>query len=158
MFRTKKHRHKPLYKQFIRLKKNVQNRRILRVKRNKPFTNRPNYTYNTLIVKFKKRKWKGFVSYLEKTLKYRKRSFKMYNIKLYHIQKFPDYLKKKYSNKIQAKKSLSLFYGGLLKKYLKNQCRALKPSFTFMVTTAEEMILPDLIVSIPIIWGLPRSA
>ena len=121
MFRTKKHRHKPLYKQFIRLKKNVQNRRILRVKRNKPFTNRPNYTYNTLIVKFKKRKWKGFVSYLEKTLKYRKRSFKMYNIKLYHIQKFPDYLKKKYSNKIQAKKSLSLFYGGLLKKYLKKQ-------------------------------------
>jgi hypothetical protein len=121
MFHTKKRRHKPLYKQFVRLRKNVQNRRILRVKRSKPFSNKPNYTYNTLIVKFKKQKWKGFVSYLEKILKYRKRSFRMYNIKLYHIQRFPDYLKKKYANKLQVKKSLSLFYGGLLEKYLKKQ-------------------------------------
>jgi len=121
MFHTKKHRYKPLYKQFVRLRKNVQNRRILRVKRRKPFLNKPDYTYNTLIIKFKKQKWKGFVSYLEKILKYRKRSFRMYNIKLYYIQRFSNYFKKKYANKIQVKKSLSLFYGGLLKKYLKKQ-------------------------------------
>ena len=121
MFHTKKRRHKPLYKQFVRLRKNVQNRRILRVKRSKPFSNKPNYTHNTLIVKFKKQKWKGFVSYLEKILKYRKRSFRMYNVKLYHMQRFPDYFKKKYGNKLQVKKSLSLFYGGLLEKYLKKQ-------------------------------------
>jgi ribosomal protein S4 len=121
MFYTKKHRHKPLYKQFARLRKNVQNRRILRVKKNKPFPDKPNYTHNTLITKFKKQKWKRFVSYLEKALKYRKRSFRMYNIKLYHVQRFPDYFKKKYSNRLQVKKSLSLFYGGLLEKYLKKQ-------------------------------------
>ena len=45
----------------------------------------------------------------------------MYNIKLYHIQRFPNYFKKKYLNKIQVKKSISLFYGGLLEKYLKKQ-------------------------------------
>jgi len=121
MFHIKKHRHKPLYKQFVRLKKNVQNRRILRIRRSKPLSSKLNYSYNTLIVKFKKQKWKGFIGYLEKILKYRKRNFKMYNIKLYHVQRFPDYLKKKHSNKIQAKKSLSLFYGGLLENYLKKQ-------------------------------------
>jgi small subunit ribosomal protein S4 len=121
MFHTKKHRHKPLYKQFVRLRKNVQNRRILRVRRSKPFPNKSTYTYNTLIIKFKKRKWKGFISYLKKILKYRKRSYRMYNIKLYFIQRFPDYFKKKYLNKIQMKKSLSLFYGGLLEKYFKKQ-------------------------------------
>jgi small subunit ribosomal protein S4 len=121
MLHTKKQRHKPLYKQFVRLRKNVQNRRILRIRRNKFFPNKPTYTFKTLIIKFKKQKWKGFISYLEKILKYRKRSFRMYNIKLYNIQRFPNYLKKKYSNKIQVKKSLSLFYGGLLEKYLKKQ-------------------------------------
>lgn len=121
MFYTRKRRHKPLYKQFIRLKKNVQNRRILRVKRSRPFPNKRSYTYNTLIIKFKKRKWENFINYLEKILKYRKRSFRMYNIKQYNTQKFPNYFKKKHANKIQVKKSLSLFYGGLLEKYLKKQ-------------------------------------
>ena len=53
MFYTKKRRHKPLYKQFVRLRKNVQNRRILRVKRSKPFPNKPDYTQNPLMIKFK---------------------------------------------------------------------------------------------------------
>lgn len=121
MFHTKKHRHKPLYKQFLRLRKNVQDRRILRVKNSRPFLNNPNYIYRTLIIKFKKRKWKGFVNYLEKILKYRKRSFRMYDIKLYHIQRFNNYFNKKFTNKLHVKKSLSLFYGNLLEKYLKTQ-------------------------------------
>jgi small subunit ribosomal protein S4 len=119
MFYTKKRKHKPLYKQFVRLRKNVQNRRILRVKKSKPSLNKFNYTYNILIIKFKKQKWEGFIRYLEKILKFRKRNFRMFNIKLYHIQKFSNYFKKKYMNRIQAKKSLSLFYGGLSEKYLK---------------------------------------
>jgi small subunit ribosomal protein S4 len=130
MFHTKKRRHKPLYKQFVRLRKNVQNRRILRIKRIKSFQNN---TYNDILkIKFKKRKWKIFIDFLKKTLKYRKRSFKMYNLKLYHIQKFPTYLKKKYTNRVQTKKSLSLFYGGLLRKYLKKQLNIALKKATYL--------------------------
>jgi ribosomal protein S4 len=119
MFHIKKRRYKPLYKQFVRLRKNVQNRRILRIKR-KSIPN-SNYYNKTLIVKFKKRKWKGFVNYLEKILKYRKRSFRMYDFRLYHIQRFNNYFNKKFANKLKVKKSISLFYGNLLEKYLKKQ-------------------------------------
>lgn len=109
MFHIKKRRHKPLYKQLIRLRKNVQNRRILRL----------NY-----ITKFKKRKWEGFNNDLKKmfTYRYRHKKFQIYDhLKLYHIKRFSNYFKKKFLNKLNAKKSLSLFYGGLLEKYLKKQ-------------------------------------
>lgn len=123
MFHIKKHRYKPLYKQFIRLRKNVQNRRIFRVENTRPFSNDdPYYLNSTIITKFKKRKWDGFNNYLEKIFKYRKKKFQMYDhSKLYHIQRFSEYFKKKFSNKINTKKSLSLFYGGLSENYLKKQ-------------------------------------
>jgi ribosomal protein S4 len=122
MFHIKKRRHKPLYKQFVRLRKNVQDRRILRIKRT-AIPNRNSY-YKTLIIKFKKRKWKGFVKYFKKILKYLKISFRMYDLRLYHIQRFNNYFKKKFTNKLQVKKSISLFYGNLLEKYLKTQINA----------------------------------
>jgi small subunit ribosomal protein S4 len=117
MFHIKKRRHKPLYKQLIRLRKNVQNRRILRLE------------FRT---KFKKRKWEGFNNDLKKMFKsppYHKnqyphhyKKFQMYDhVKLYHIKRFSSYFKKKFSNKLNVKKSLSLFYGGLLERYLKKQ-------------------------------------
>lgn len=92
MFYIKKRRHKPLYKQFVRLRQNVQNRRILRIKK----TAVPNRDYydKALVIKFKKRKWQGFIKYLERILKYRKRNFRMYDLRLYHIQKFNNYFKK----------------------------------------------------------------
>jgi small subunit ribosomal protein S4 len=109
MFYIKKRRHKPLYKQLIRLRKNVQNRRILRL----------NY-----VTKFKKRKWERFNNDLQKifTDRSRRKKFQIYDhLKLYHIKRFSNYFKKKFSNKLSVKKSLSLFYGGLLEKYLKKQ-------------------------------------
>ena len=124
MFHTKKRRFKPLYKQLIRLRKNVQNRRILRAVNAKPSsTHNPYYAHSTSITtKFKKRKWEKFNNDLKKIFKYRKKKFQMYDhFKFYHIQRFPNYFKKKFSNKLSIKKSLSLFYGGLLEKYFKKQ-------------------------------------
>lgn len=111
MFSIKKKRHKPLYKQFIRLKKNVQCRRILQTEKN-----------NTLYQKkFKKQKWKLFIKNFEKLLKYPKKSYRMYDYNLYHISRFNNYFKRKFADKLTVKKNLSLFYGNLSKKYLKKQ-------------------------------------
>jgi len=123
MFRIKKRRYKPLYKQFIRLRKNVQNRRILRTKSAKFFSmGNLDYGQSTSITKFKKRKWEKFNNDLKKVFKYRKKKFQIYDhFKFYHIQRFSNYFKKKFSNRINVKKNLSLFYGGLLKKYFKKQ-------------------------------------
>jgi ribosomal protein S4 len=123
MFHIKKRRYKPLYKQFIRLRKNVQNRRILRaVNANPSSTDNPYYSHSTLTTKFKKRKWEGFNNDLKKIFKYRKKKFQIYDhFKFYHIQRFSNYFKKKFFNKLNIKKSLSLFYGGLIGKYLKKQ-------------------------------------
>jgi ribosomal protein S4 len=123
MFHIKKRRHKPFYKQLIRLRKNVQNRRIFRVvNTNSSSIENLNYSHSALITKFKKRKWEKFNNDLKKIFKYRKKKFQIYDhFKFYHIKRFSNYFKKKFSNKLSAKKSLSLFYGGLLKKYLKKQ-------------------------------------
>lgn len=125
MYNIKKHRYKPLYKQFSRLRKNVQNRRILYLKYKIPFPIYINHIDKKNIIKskLKKNKWKGFIKTLKRNLilsKYRKSS-RMYDINLYHTQRYPNYFTRKFSNKLLAKKSIALLYGGLLKRYLKKQ-------------------------------------
>lgn len=98
---TKK-RYKPFYKQFIRLRKNVQNRPKL-------FT-------------FKKQKWKRFQQFSKKQLKFYKR-FKIKDQFQLSVSKFTsrgNSFQKKYRNNLHERKLFSLFYGGLKKKYIKN--------------------------------------
>lgn len=102
MILKKKKQIKPLCKTFIRLRENVQNRKK--------------------ILKFKKEKWRNFIYHFERKSKfYRKYKFKDQN--LYLVSKFPikalSY-KQRFKNNLLAYKRLTLHYGGISKKRLKN--------------------------------------
>ena len=103
ILKFKKRRHKPLYKNFIALRKNIQNRKRLD------------------LLKFKKKKWKSLISYLKRLQLRRKKKFRMYDINRYFLPKFFNSFKRKYKYNLQTKKKFKLFYGGLLKNYIKNQ-------------------------------------
>jgi len=96
-----KKRHKPFYKQFLRLKQNIQDRPKL-------FT-------------FKKQKWQKFHENLKKQLKFYKR-FKIKDQFQLSVSKFAskgNSFKRKFKNNLHERKIFSLFYGSLKKKYLK---------------------------------------
>lgn len=98
-----KKRHKPFYKQFLRLRKNIQNRPKL--------------------FKFKKQKWVKFQQYLKNQLKFYKR-FKIKDQFQLSVSKFAsrgNSFKKKFKNNLYEQKVFSLFYGKLKKKYLKRR-------------------------------------
>ena len=101
-----KRRHKPLYKNFIGLKKNVQNRRRL------------------TLLKFKKRKWEKLVLYIERLQMRRKKKFRMYDINRFFLPKFYNSFKRKYEYILHTKKKLKLFYGGLQKRFIKKSVKA----------------------------------
>ena len=113
----KKQRYKPLYKKFLKLRKNVQNRQKLI--RNKDNLN------------FKKRKWQNLVTYLQKYYNRKVRRFKNIYIKKfriydhyrYFVPKFGNSFKNKFRYRLQIKQRLSLFYGELLEKYLKKKIK-----------------------------------
>ena len=96
-----KKRHKPFYKQFLRLRKNIQNRPKL--------------------FKFKKQKWVKFQQYSKNQLKFYKR-FKIKDQFQLSVSKFAsrgNSFQKKFRNNLYERKAFSLFYGKLKKKYLK---------------------------------------
>lgn len=96
-----KKRCKPFYKQFLRLRQNVQNRAKL--------------------FKFKKQKWQRFQKYSENQLGFYKR-FKIKDQFQLSASKFAsrgNSFQKKFRNNLYQRKLFSLFYGGLKKKYLK---------------------------------------
>jgi ribosomal protein S4 len=96
-----KKRYKPFYKQFLRLRKNIQNR--------------------SKLLKFKKQKWVRFQQYLKNQLKFYKR-FKVKDQFQLAVSKFAsrgNSLQKTFKNNLYERKTFSLFYGGLKKKYLK---------------------------------------
>lgn len=96
-----KKRHKPFYKQFLRLKKNVQNRPKL--------------------FKFRKQKWIKFQQYLKNQLNFYKR-FKIKDQFQLSVSKFAsrgNSFQKKFRTNLYEQKVFSLFYGKLRKKYLK---------------------------------------
>lgn len=96
-----KKRYKPFYKQFLRLRSNIQNRFKL--------------------FKFKKQKWQNFQRFSKSRLKF----FKRYKLKdqfRLFVNKFAskgNSFQKKFRNNLQEKKLFSLFYGGLKQRYLK---------------------------------------
>jgi ribosomal protein S4 len=100
---TKNKRYKPFYKQFLRLRQNIQDRAKL--------------------FKFKKQKWRRFQEYSKTQLKFYKR-FKIKDQFQLSASKFAtrgNFFQKKFRNNLYGIKTFSLFYGGLQKKYLKNK-------------------------------------
>lgn len=98
---VKKNRYKPFYKQFLRLKKNIQNRPKL--------------------FKFKRQKWKKFQQYSKNQLKFYKR-FKIKDQFQLYASRFAsrgNSFQKKFRDNLYERKAFSLFYGKLKKKYLK---------------------------------------
>lgn len=96
-----KKRYKPFYKQFLRLRQNVQNRAKL--------------------FRFKKQKWQRFQKYSENQLGFYKR-FKIKDQFQLSASKFAsrgNSFQKKFKNNLYQRKLFSLFYGGLKKRYLK---------------------------------------
>ena len=114
-----KKRNKPFYKQFLRLRQNVQNR--------------------TKLFTFKKQKWQRFNLTLKKQLKFFKR-FKVRDQFQLSVSKFAsrgNSFQRKFRNNLHQRKTFSLFYGGLKKSYLKKsilklQCFLIMP-FPFFI-------------------------
>jgi len=103
----KKNYYRPLYKQFVKLRENVQEKQKL--------------------LKFKRLKWKKFIAQYRKKLR-RYKKFRPYDQTQYLVSKFPNRgtsYKKRYRNSLSAAKKFRLFYGGLSKKYVKEQIRFL---------------------------------
>lgn len=96
-----KKRNKPFYKQFLRLRQNIQDR--------------------TKLFKFKKQKWERFNQNLKKQLKFYKR-FKIKDQFQLSVSKFAsrgNSFQRKFRNNLHQRKIFGLFYGGLKKTYLK---------------------------------------
>ena len=94
-------RHKPFYKQFLRLRQNIQDR--------------------TKLFTFKKQKWQRFQQNLKKQLKFFKR-FKIRDQFQLSVSKFAsrgNSFQRKFKNNLHQRKIFGLFYGGLKKAYLK---------------------------------------
>ena len=101
---TKKRRSKPLYKKFLPLRKNVQDRGKL--------------------MKFKKRKWQKFqrlISKFKKTQFYDPISHSLFN--------FKNFFSRKFKNNLQNKQRLSFFYGSLRKSCLKRLVKSTLKEF-----------------------------
>lgn len=98
---------KPFYKQFLRLKTNVQNRSKL----------------NSL----KKKKWLTFQKYSNNSLKFFKRyKFKdQFRLFVNRFASRGNSFKKKYKNNLHERKLFILFYGTLKKNYLKKNIKVL---------------------------------
>ncbi len=103
MFLKKRQRYKALYKKFVSLRKNVQNRK-------------------KIIKFFKKQKWSKLLLYVIKQSIWNKR--KPYAIYSFYVSRFSSLgnsFKKKFRNELQVKKSFSLFYGGVKKRVFKTK-------------------------------------
>ena len=96
----KSSRYKPLYKDFVRLRKNIQNRK-------------------KLLTNFDKKKWQNLINFLKISSQRRKKNFESYDQFSYFISKFGNSFKKNFLNNLLTKQRLSLFYGKLQNKKIK---------------------------------------
>jgi ribosomal protein S4 len=108
MFFKKKNRFKPLYKKFLHIRENVQNR--------------------LKIFEFKKKKWEKLIEIFEK--KFRKFSkFKIKDQSRYIVSRYPtknSSYKKQFGETQKASSKFKLFYGNMLKRTLKNNIKNIK--------------------------------
>jgi ribosomal protein S4 len=108
MLLKKKNKFKPLYKKFLNLRENIQNRRK--------------------ILKFKKQKWDKFIGLYKRKIKWYNK-FKPQNQNQYIVSKFPNRYtsyQKKYKNTLQSTKAFRFFYGNLKKNTLKTAVKNVK--------------------------------
>lgn len=94
---------RPLYKKFLKLNENVQNRPKL--------------------LNFKKKKWKIIIEKYKQSLKWYKQ-FKPKNQNQYIVSKFPSRgasYKRRYRNTLLTLKKIELLYGGFVRKVIKRQ-------------------------------------
>lgn len=101
----KKKRFRPIFKQFIRLRANIQ-------------------SYKKLL-KLKKNKWKPFLKFYFNKLKNFKK-YKSLDQSKYFVTKFGTRdvsYNKRFKNTLQAGKKFRIYYGNLLKKYLKKKIK-----------------------------------
>jgi ribosomal protein S4 len=104
--RTSFSRNKPIYKKILRLRENVQNRKKL--------------------LNFKKNKWKKIQNQIKKGLKWYKK-FKAKDQMQYKVTKYPNKgtsYQKNFRNTLNSAKKFNLFYGGMLKRKLKEKITA----------------------------------
>ena len=102
---TKNKRYKPLYKKFIRLKKNVQHRPKFFKSENG----------------FKKRKWQSFLLMLNRRLKSNQRSktLNLYDNNRFFIPRFGSKFQNKFKENLIFKQQFSIYYGHLTEKTIK---------------------------------------
>lgn len=101
MHSIKKRRNKPLYKKFLSLRKDVQNRPKL--------------------LRFKNKKWQKFQQLISR---FRKKKF--YDPTSHFLTNFKNFFSKKFKYNLQNKQRLSLYYGNLRKSYLKKTVKSTK--------------------------------
>lgn len=127
MVLKKKNRFKPLYKQFFKLRENVQNRKKL--------------------LKFKNQKWERLVQYYRKRLKKYKK-FRPQDQTQYIVSKYPskgNSYKKRYRNTLNNSKKFRLLYGNLPKKFIKKQIKlVLKKKTANKITTNLHLLFLEL--------------
>ena len=105
-----KSRYKPLYKKFIRLRKNVQNKKKLNLRL------------------LRKKKWRLLNIFLKRQSRKRKKNFRSYNINSFSIRKYGASLRRKFLFNLLNKQRISLFYGSIKNSSLKK----LVVSFKFL--------------------------
>lgn len=115
----KKRRNKPLYKKFLLLKKNIQNRDKL--------------------LKFNKKKWQKFQYLLSK---FNRKKF--YDPTSYFLFNFKNFFSKKFKYNLQNKQVLSIFYGNLRKKYLKEVVKSTIKEFKKLNKQATSLFIEKL--------------
>jgi len=114
-----KRRHKPLYKKFLPLKKNVQNR--------------------DKFMKFKKKKWQKFQHTI---FRFKKKKF--YDPISYFLFNFKNFFNRKFKHNLQNKQRLSLFYGKLKKKSLKKLIKSILKEFKSLNKHASILLIQKL--------------
>lgn len=119
----RKNRFKPVFKQFIRLRENVQNRQKL--------------------LRFKKKKWKQSLKFYIRKLKFFKK-FKPLDHSKYlvtrHGTRGASY-KKRFRDTLHAGKRLRIFYGNLLKKHFKKKIKLASSRKKLDITKIEKVFL-----------------
>jgi ribosomal protein S4 len=108
MFHLKKKRYKPFYKQFLKIRKNVQDR--------------------SKIFKFKRKKWQKFQNYARKQLRFfrRRRLRDQFVLRAFRFYSKGNSFKKHFRNNLVRRKLFKTFYGGFKKKYFKKQINYIK--------------------------------
>jgi small subunit ribosomal protein S4 len=101
-----KKRHRVLCKKLIDLKKNAQDK--------------------VKLMHFKKKKWKKFVEFLQKSFNSKKQGFRFYDQGSDNIFKFQTRFRQGCKKRLQAQKRFNYYYGCFLKRYLKIQVKIAK--------------------------------